>query len=305
MHPALSVIFFTVSSGAGLGLIAWIGLGAPMPGSGIGIFLAAALAFGLTKLGLLSSTFHLGHPERALRAFTQWRSSWLSREGIAAVVTLLVFGVYVVIWLWTGERHAILGILSAIGAALTVFTTSMIYAQLRTVPAWYTVMTPICYGLFALASGACLAAALNPDALQFGGLGGISILLIALAGVGKFIWFERLDGLQGGLGDSSVGSATGLGTIGAVRLLEAPHSGGSYLTHEMVHKVGRKRARALRRVFFAMAVIAPVLLTLLLVGLSAPGPWLFLVGVVLLVGLFAERWLFFAEARHAVSLYYS
>jgi hypothetical protein len=46
----------------------------------------------LVSLGLLSSTFHLGHPERAWRAFSQWRSSWLSREGVAAVATYLPAG---------------------------------------------------------------------------------------------------------------------------------------------------------------------------------------------------------------------
>ena len=38
------------------------------------------IAYALASGGLIASTFHLGHPERAIKAFTQWRSSWLSRE---------------------------------------------------------------------------------------------------------------------------------------------------------------------------------------------------------------------------------
>ena len=58
------------------------------PTGGVGFaffFIAYALAVG----GLLASTFHLGHPERAWRAFSQWKTSWLSREGVLAVAALL------------------------------------------------------------------------------------------------------------------------------------------------------------------------------------------------------------------------
>ena len=69
MHPALSVIFFTVTSGAGFGFLALIGLGVPLPEGGVGAFIAALIAGGLAVAGLVSSTFHLGHPERAWRCF--------------------------------------------------------------------------------------------------------------------------------------------------------------------------------------------------------------------------------------------
>src|SRR6188474_1537135 len=90
MHPALSVIFFTVASGAGFGMLAWLGLSAAIRPSlppAAAVIAEFALAFALTVFGLLSSTFHLGRPERAWRAFSQWRSSWLSREGVFSVAT--------------------------------------------------------------------------------------------------------------------------------------------------------------------------------------------------------------------------
>ena len=94
MHPAVSVIFFTVMSGAGLGMIFLIGLGFPVDASAAWVFLIGVVGGGLAVAGLLASTFHLGHPERAWRALSQWRSSWLSREGIAAIATLILFGIY-------------------------------------------------------------------------------------------------------------------------------------------------------------------------------------------------------------------
>jgi ferredoxin len=107
MHPAYSVIFFTTASGAGYGLWFWLGLriaaeGLPDPAwPGVATLVLGGV---LVSLGLLSSTFHLGHPERAWRAFSQWRSSWLSREGVAAVATYLPAGALFLALVLPGRR---------------------------------------------------------------------------------------------------------------------------------------------------------------------------------------------------------
>src|SRR5210317_2614374 len=91
MDPAYSVILFTSSSGAGYGLIAWLAftrLSGMWQLSPMAAIVACLVALALITTGLLSSTFHLGHPERAWRAFSQWRSSWLSREGVLAVIVM-------------------------------------------------------------------------------------------------------------------------------------------------------------------------------------------------------------------------
>lgn len=88
MHPAPSVIAFTVLSGLGLGLLAFLGLGMIQP-TGLAAFLWFGLGYALTLIGLAASAFHLGRPERALKAFSQWRTSWLSREAVLATAALL------------------------------------------------------------------------------------------------------------------------------------------------------------------------------------------------------------------------
>ena len=93
MHPAPSVILFTTLSGIGFGLLAFLGLGLPVV-TGWLAFAFFAVAYLLAVGGLLASTFHLGHPERALKAFSQWQTSWLSREAWAAVGALVVMGIY-------------------------------------------------------------------------------------------------------------------------------------------------------------------------------------------------------------------
>lgn len=307
MHPAISVIFFTVTSGAGFGFLTLIGLGVPLPQSGILAFIACLIAGGLAVAGLISSTFHLGHPERAWRAISQWRSSWLSREGVCAIITLVLFAIYALLWVFYEERNPILGFLIALGSIGTVFTTSMIYAQLKTVPRWNTLLTPVCYLAFSIACGVLLSASFG----YWDNFVGISIPLIGLVTIG-FAWIMKILWWQNGAKatleamGSDAGTATGLGFLGKVRLLEKPHSGENYLTKEMVHKIGRKHASKLRMISLVLGAVLPFILCILALLSSSAMPFLMALSVLsLLAGLFVERWLFFAEAQHSVSLYYN
>lgn len=305
MHPAISVIFFTVISGAGFGFMAMLGLGTPTPEGPMAAFLISGVAGVLAVAGLLASTFHLGHPERALRAFSQWRTSWLSREGVLAVVTLILFAIYVLIWMASGERIWILGLLVALGAIATVFATSMIYAQLRTVPHWNLQQTPLCYLLFAATCGVLLAASFAPGGTIYGMPGsllGMMELLIAWAA--KVLWWQSAKKATLAASGSTVETATGLGQIGKVRLLERPHTGENYLTKEMVHVIGRKHATKLRLIALVLGCVIPILICIAVLATNAANLWLLLAFGFLMAGLFVERWLFFAEAKHSVSLYY-
>ena len=89
MHPALSVILFSTLSGTGYVLWAWVGLNLalnPAPVARTPLLVSLGLGFILVSTGLIASLWHLGQPQRAWRAFSQWRSSWLSREGVAAML---------------------------------------------------------------------------------------------------------------------------------------------------------------------------------------------------------------------------
>ncbi len=305
MHPAVSVIFFTVTSGAGLGLVFLISLGWPMADGLIPAFLVSLLAGGLTAAGLVSSTFHLGHPERAWRAFSQWQSSWLSREGVLAVATLGLFAIYALVWMFSGERIAVLGYAIAILAGLTVFATAMIYAQLKTVPNWHSALTPLSYLAFSLASGLVLASVVGTAEAVFSiPVSLLAAIALVVAWITKLLWWSRADKVGFSDTHSDTGTATGLGHLGKVRLLEKPHSGENYLTREMVHQIGRKHARKLRLIALVMGMALPLLLCFLALSTGLSTPLLLAAFVSMIIGLFAERWLFFAEAKHAVSLYY-
>jgi DMSO reductase anchor subunit len=174
----------------------------------------------------------------------------------------------------------------ALGA---VFTTSMIYGQLKAIPRWNHWTTSALFMTFSLTGGALLA----------GQTVAAILLLIALAGVLILNW--RIgDGRFAEVG-ASLETATGLGAIGAVSVFEQAHTAGNYLLREMIYVVGRKHAQKLRVLALIFACALPALLLLL----APPGLTTTAVASILhLLGAAASRWLFFAQAEHVVGLYY-
>lgn len=288
MHPAPSVIIFSTISGLGFGLMLFMGLGLPNV-SGMTAAAFATVALGLVVVGLLASTFHLGNPKNAIYAFSQWKTSWLSREGIMAILTLGVFFIYAVLWAFMDNRIPMLGYLASAMAMFTVFTTAMIYTQMKTVPRWNAASTPLLFWLYSAAGGALLSNQMNAALILLGILAAIQ----ALAWMQGDSAFER--------SGSTIETATGLSALGKVRLLEKPHSGSNYLLTEMVYVVGRKHAAKLRALALLLAALLPAVLILLVDINHMVAALLVLLH---LVGLFASRWLFFAEAEHVVGLYY-
>jgi DMSO reductase anchor subunit len=310
MHPAYSVIFFTVSSGIGYGLLAVIGVfiaagWLPMtPELGV-----VGLGFGFVTVvaGLLSSTFHLGHPERAWRALTQWRSSWLSREGVAAIFTFAPLTLFAYGWIYLGgetETLAAAALLTALGAFVTVFCTGMIYRTLKTIHQWHNAWTLPNYLMMGLAGGAiwlaAIVAALGSDA---SGVAWLAAAALALAWAGKGAYWHLIDTTTH---PATPESATGLGRYGRLSKFEGPHTSANYLMKEMGFQVARNHAGKLRRYAHIIGFGAPLALAVVgaMSGGNASAFLLVPAALAVTLGLAIERWLFFAEANHVVTLYY-
>ncbi len=305
MRPTFSIIFFTVVSGCGFGLLFLVGVilcAAPTLLSRDAALVALALAAALASAGLLSSLVHLGQPSRAWRALSQWRSSWLSREGVASIATFVPAAIlFLLVW-WDSAESRTAAALVAVLSAITVICTSGIYTSLKTIRAWSNAWVLPGYLSLAVASAACwlwlVAAAL--DASTFAAW--LVIALCALGGGVKFAYWHFIDHH---VGESTPESATGLGAFGKVRAFEAPHTEENYLTREMGFAIARKHASKLRvisLVLFAGVPIGCAVLSLL------AGPSLVfaaIAAVSVIVGLFVERWLFFAQAKHKVMLFYA
>ena len=288
MHPASSVIIFNTFSGLGFGLLFWLGMGALVP-TGVGAFIWFAIAYVLAVGGLIASTFHLGHPERALKAFSQWKTSWLSREGVCAVFALLVMALYGAALVFADTRLTLVGFVGAIASLGVVFTTSMIYTQMKTVPRWRHWTTPAMYLLLSVGGGALLA---NQPYIAAG--------LLAVAGILQvFAW--RSGDTRFAQSGTDMATATGLGHIGKVRAFEPPHTGTNYLMREFIHQVGRKHAYRLRIITLGLGFALPVLLLVFFFDNHIIAAIAILSHI---AGVLALRWLFFAQAEHVVGLYY-
>jgi len=315
MHPALSVIFFTTLSGLGYGLFAWAGVGALLGAPPRVLLGSLALGLVASTVGLLCSLGHLGKPLRAWRAFSQWRSSWLSREGVASLITYgpaialgaaLLPGMIAPAASGAAVALALPGVVVALllvtCALATVYCTAMIYASLKPIPAWTHRSVAPLYLLFALATGgiaflllqALFAAPMRP-ALP------LAVALIIGASLLKRGYWQDIDATPLPV---SRGDAIGLPQREA-RVFERPHTEGNFVTREMVFVLARQHAARLRRIALVLFAALPVIA--LLVAWLWPATTTSALAIALLsalAGAFVERWLFFAEARHVVSLYY-
>lgn len=309
MHPAYSVILFTTASGAGYGLLALLGLVGFNHGRASSLWFggtALVIALGLITLGLLSSTFHLGRPERAWRALSQWRSSWLSREGVASVVTFVPALVFGALWLgfldeprWLG----LAGLATVLMCAVTVFCTAKIYSTLTTIRQWHQPLTVPVYLAFALATGAVLLMAI---ASVFGLYqifqAGLAVVALVLTLVLKILYWRGIDSDPK---TRTIEAATGLARQGEkVRQWEVPHTAENFIMKEMGFVVARKHAEKLRRMVMILLVLAILATVLTIPSATLAIPLSVLAFLLAAAAAAVERWLFFAEAQHVVSLYY-
>lgn len=289
MHPAPSIILFTVLSGFGFGLISIIGLLQ---------FLSVITMFDLiiysiigvifATVGLVSSFFHLANKKNAIKSLSQWQTSWLSREAIASIFCLLVvFGN--IIWAVSQNNYiSEVGVVLFFLSLFTIFTTSMIYAQLKTVPSWNNALTPAIFVCAALTGGAILLT-------DYASL----VLLLVFGTLQISFWYIADRGFQDK--ETSVGTALGYNKNEEIRPFDVAHTNRNYLLNEMVYKVARKHSVKIRYISFFMAFVFPMSLILIF-------PNNFSVSVsaitIHLIGIYFSRWLFFAEAKHSVSFYY-
>jgi DMSO reductase anchor subunit len=308
MNPAFSVIFFTVMSGLGYGMWALLGWRLLVGRETTPTIALVTLGLGgmLVTAGLCSSLLHLGQPQRAWRAFSQWRTSWLSREGVGAVLSFVP--ALALAWLlWDGAhplavRWTALALIAM--AIATTVCTGMIYGSLKPVPAWRHPSVPWVYlflagytgGLAFAAMRAASGAAIDND------VGHLGMAMAAGLWLVKHLYWRDIDQPWA----LPRAAALGLPRDRAVRVFERPHTEANYLTKEMGFVLARRHSVKLRAIALALLSWLPLLLLfpVWFIGQVDAAPWLVAASISALLGAFVERWLFFAEARHLVTLYY-
>lgn len=307
MHPALAVIFLTLFSGGGFGLMALTAIVNDFQIDGglspMQTMVAVLLSILFVTIGMLSSTAHLANPKNAWRAFTRWRTSWLAREGVFAVLYYPFAMLYLVWVFFTGGAADGTGLLLANVAGviglITIFCQGMIYACLRTIRQWNTPLVPANFYAMGLAIGATVLAALR---IATGGpaqtLVGMAVALLAAAAVLKgiyYFWIARPNG-------PTIRTATGFNRS-TVRLLDQGHTFGTFLTQEFGHTIPAAKANTIKLLMYIFAFVVPIWAIALALSLGLGSlAWLAVVSVFFGIGV--ERWLFFVEAQHVVNLYH-
>ncbi|TDQ98492.1 dimethyl sulfoxide reductase anchor subunit family protein [Paraburkholderia silvatlantica] len=317
MNPAFSVVFLTTLSGAGQGLLIALvgvelaqrlGFGDVAAVPAMFYVVGAALSCALGTLGLVASFFHLGHPERAWRAIAMWRTSWLSRECLclpAFLACTFAYGLAHLLGASFSLASLAIGGVAAVASLLLFVCTAMIYACLRFLQEWATPLTLVNFVLLGCASGFTLATAC---AARFAPAMTVPLAVCAcvltLAGcASRTASLVRNARLRP---KSTVQSATGI-RAARVEQKSRGFTAGAFNLREFFHG---KTPRALKRIkwtFLIAAFLAPLCLVAIGGGIRPVGlsfAVLCLAAVIQYAGLVAERWFFFAEARHPQNLYY-
>lgn len=304
MHPAFSVIFLTTLIGAGQGLLLAMSViesTAPSLVDHSFYVCGSMLSLLLITGGLVASFFHLGHPERAWRAASQWRTSWLSREVILLPLMMASVAAYGLGHYLQLDYHVTqpLGLIGSLVALLLFGATGMIYACLRFLREWATPLTVINFTLLGSASGFLLATALaawaEPMLTNF--LASCTVVLIAMACIGRVSALIRNARLKPKV---TLQSAIGI-RHSKIQQKAMGAMGGTFNTREFFHHKSRQFIANIKWISLLLVFLVP----LLLIWLSNDSPaMLTLAFAIQYLGLIAERWLFFAQANHPQNLYY-
>ncbi|MEW6678853.1 MAG: DmsC/YnfH family molybdoenzyme membrane anchor subunit [Pseudomonadota bacterium] len=319
MHPAFSVIFLTTLIGVGQGLFlalfssqAYTVVNVLPAQSGGYYALGSAIALAFLVAGLVASFFHLGHPERAWRAATQWRTSWLSREVIALPAVMGLVFVYALVnglgldadlygLGLDGQVPLTVGVLGVVATLVLFLCTGMIYGCIKFLQEWATPLTPFNYFLLGTASGfsfaAAFAAQAAPELMPFYAGWAMALTLAGL--VSRSAALIRNGRLKA---KSTVQTAIGV-RHNQVKQRSMGMMGGSYNTREYFH--GRTLAFMKSIKWLFLVLVFPVPVALMWLGMANGDAALLAVAFgVQYVGLLFERWFFFAQANHPQNIYY-
>jgi sulfite dehydrogenase (quinone) subunit SoeC len=304
MHAPISMILFTTLAGMAQGLLlALVGLDvaaawglSTLPDAMR--YVGAACVLVLGTIGLAAATFHLGHPLRAWRSAAMWRTSWLSREVIALPLFLaLSFAWALSHWGGKPGLSLALGLAAAFMALVLFVCTGMIYGAVKAIREWATPMTPLNFALLGSASGCVLASALAsawaPEAVK--ALSMLSLGLLLIGGACRIATAWRNYHL---VPKTTLQTAIG---VRHPRIVQSSQGmmAGTFNSREFFHGRSPEFVMRMRWAALGLGCLLPALGLLLTHSL----PGLACVSALLWLGLLAERWLFFAEARHPQNLY--
>ena len=310
MKPDNTVIYFTVCSGTGYGII--ISLIAIFSQNEINIdqnikLIITTISYFLIISGLLSSILHLSHPKRAWRALSQWKSAWLLKEGVAAIITFAPLTLFFVFWIFTNYLKItfLLLIISSISCIITTICTAKIYSSIKAIPAWNNPFVPIIYILNSLVLGSLFTfTLLFYFQIKINILSNMIVSLSITTLFIKLLYWYSIRRPS----NSNISKATGLDIKKKTIIFEGSHTIKKFLSSEMMNEINISKSILLRIAVCIFTYITPSYYILqkpyfvmsdYIISCS-----LIIISIIALIGMFIERYLFFIESKHTVSLVY-
>jgi DMSO reductase anchor subunit len=226
----------------------------------------------------------------------------MSRE----VIVLPAFIALLALWwislqLGTGATW-LMPVLVMIGALTLWYCTAMIYACLRFIEEWAHPLTIVNFTLIGLSSGLVLACALGASSgeARFVEIAGPCALFVTLVA-----WATRWSAIRRNATlrhKSTLQSATGIKSSKLVQK-SMGMSAGSFNTREFFHGASHAVVRNMRVLSWLFAFALPALMMAWALASGSALPWVLAV-LLQAPGVLADRWYFFAQAKHPQNLYY-
>jgi DMSO reductase anchor subunit len=268
------------------------------------VYISSVISLVLPGLGVLASTFHLGNPQRGIKAFKKLGSSWLSREMFFTTLFLVLVFMYGVVVYINGEGslRRVIGMLGIFTSLALYLSSSMLYVKIRFVREWSNPFTVINFLLLGLTSGLLAGIAalaytgsdpviVEPVTSLFLWLGFASLLFKVATyhfNANHYQPFNEKNAL------SIFGKDIKLTDMGTTYI--------HFNTKEYFYPLTDSQLLYQRTAVIFFAFLIPLALIYTMTGSSAVFP--LIAFAVMTAGIIIERRLFFIEGTHIQNLYY-
>lgn len=152
------LIYLNVSSGFGYGIIILLSILIFFSEISISLntkYIIVIFSLFFISSSLLSYIFNPDHNKGAWRTLSQWKSSWLSRHSIFAILSFIFIIIFFLFWIFAKNQILInLSIFfSGLLSLATIICLVMKFSSVKSVYTWNNSLVPILYILNSLISG--------------------------------------------------------------------------------------------------------------------------------------------------------
>ena len=304
MKPNKSVIYFTVFTGMGYGMIIVLSLLIPTKLTSLTLNIKlyySIISFLLIASGLLALRLYLDYPKKIWQTISHWKHSWFSRKALFTIITFIPLTVFYFSWIILNNEILtnIFLIISAIFAILTIYCTSKIYSSLKAVPAWYNPFVTVLYILNGLVSGSLILFLIfYYFKIESYFLHNFIIIILPTTLFLKLLYWYSINKQE----SSNHDLTNEIKNKNNTKIFGEQEREKNYLTFKMIKNINRSKSFSYRSICIILTYICPVYCLLQIPSLVVNheiSVITYSISTILAIsGMLLERWLFFLESKH-------